>query len=515
MFINIFNYIDRGIIPGALQEFNSFISGAINTDTPDIYLGLLQSSFIVGFVLASIVFGHLVHYRGPFHLCSIGIGIWLLAVILSGCASYSNSYIFLLFARMLSGVGEASYQCTIPPWIQTFAPPASRGTWMAIFYTAISVGTAVGYTYGAYVAGSIGWQWAFFIEGIAIAPFLLLLSYISPEYPVHCCNASASSSPSKLHSSMSIQSDSRDSFALNSTTSASAPLPSIPSSSSMSSVVADTSHEIPTMIEELCIIFKSPVYVMVTTGYAAQTFTLIGISTFGSAFFMGLGFFDSEASSSTIFGALVSLAGIIGTPLGGYCLDWLSSKPQASATPTFAEALLMEYDDDEEDVDVVSHEKNQTDDFGGGSGRTNSKKGSKDNKDDNKWRLLGPKHSRSKQPKNDSLMLETSTKLITIATVLGSFCFCIIYFIDNKYFYFSVVFLGCMLTFFCNSGINFAILLSVPSQNRAFAVAMSSVCIHVFGDVPSPIITGLIKDHLAPGCAASSSSEGDNSGGRA
>ena len=30
---------------------------------------------------------------------------------------------------------------------------------------------------------------------------------------------------------------------------------------------------------------------------------------------------------------------------------------------------------------------------------------------------------------------------------------------------------------------------------------MTSVCVHVFGDVPSPIITGLLKDLLAPGCS--------------
>ena len=30
---------------------------------------------------------------------------------------------------------------------------------------------------------------------------------------------------------------------------------------------------------------------------------------------------------------------------------------------------------------------------------------------------------------------------------------------------------------------------------------MTSVCVHVFGDVPTPIVTGLLKDLLAPGCS--------------
>lgn len=64
--VNLFNFIDRGIIPGSTLEFNSFIEGDIKTPTPDVYLGLLQSSFIVGFVVGSIIFGHLIHYYARF-----------------------------------------------------------------------------------------------------------------------------------------------------------------------------------------------------------------------------------------------------------------------------------------------------------------------------------------------------------------------------------------------------------------------------------------------------------------
>lgn len=39
------------------------------------------------------------------------------------------------------------------------------------------------------------------------------------------------------------------------------------------------------------------------------------------------------------------------------------------------------------------------------------------------------------------------------------------------------------------------------NEYRSFAIAMTSVCVHVFGDVPAPIITGLLKDLLAPGCS--------------
>jgi hypothetical protein len=43
-------------------------------------------------------------------------------------------------------------------------------------------------------------------------------------------------------------------------------------------------------------------------------------------------------------------------------------------------------------------------------------------------------------------------------------------------------------------------MLSVPEQHRGFAVALNSVIIHALGDVPSPVVAGILKDSLAPGC---------------
>ena len=82
----------------------------MNTDKPDLYLGLLQSAFIVGFSLASIYFGNAVHKYRPFLLVSCGLAIWTVAVFMCGLAYYVESYVFLALARMLSGVGEASFQ---------------------------------------------------------------------------------------------------------------------------------------------------------------------------------------------------------------------------------------------------------------------------------------------------------------------------------------------------------------------------------------------------------------------
>ena len=180
--VNLLNYTDRGIVPGSTNEFDRFISKNLGTSQPDVYLGLLQSAFIVGFCIASIACGHAVHYYPPFFLCGVGLSVWCVAVLFSGISFYFESYTFLLIARMLSGCGEASFQCSVPPWIQSNLAE-SQAMWLSLFYTAIPVGTAVGYVYSALISESLGVKWAFIFEAIFMLPCVFYLFAVSPKYP--------------------------------------------------------------------------------------------------------------------------------------------------------------------------------------------------------------------------------------------------------------------------------------------------------------------------------------------
>ncbi|RYG66350.1 MFS transporter, partial [archaeon] len=183
-FINLINFCDRGIIPGSYDEFSRFVQSAF--DAPHISssssVGLLQSAFVIGIVIGFAGFGNAVHrVQGVFFLTGVGCSIWLLALVLSGLASYANSYVFLFVARMLSGIGEASLQCTVPPWIQIHAPSSSKGTYLAVFYTAMPVGIALGYAYSASMSHSVGWAWSYFVEALMMAPCITLLFCIDEQ----------------------------------------------------------------------------------------------------------------------------------------------------------------------------------------------------------------------------------------------------------------------------------------------------------------------------------------------
>ena len=69
----------------------------------------------------------------------MGCLIWISSAFIAVLAYYTSSYTILIIARILSGFGEASLQCTVPPWIQDVAPDSIKATWLSIFYTAIPV----------------------------------------------------------------------------------------------------------------------------------------------------------------------------------------------------------------------------------------------------------------------------------------------------------------------------------------------------------------------------------------
>jgi MFS transporter, Spinster family, sphingosine-1-phosphate transporter len=301
----MFNFIDRGIIPGATDEFINFIEENIQTNHPDLYIGLLQSSFIVGFCLASPIFAGLVHHYGPFHLVCIGVSVWTCAVIMSGFAYRANSYEMLLFGRVLSGVGESSFQCCIPPWIATNSNESSKSIWLAIFNTAIPVGTAIGYIYSSIISTTIGWQWTFFLEAILICPFLLFLFSILPRFPhvkagvrhfipvnakddeeiVPIIATSLSTDQQEVTIRLHLSEDDENDSVF-----------PLLQKGKEEGEFGDYDEAPPNILEEVKAICQYPCYLYICAGYAAQTGALIGLSTFGSAFLMGLGFFDSEVT---------------------------------------------------------------------------------------------------------------------------------------------------------------------------------------------------------------------------
>lgn len=170
--LNALNYADRYVGAAVLPLI---LAGLALSDAQG---GLLQSAFIVTYSLVSPFAGWAGDRYPRLPIAAAGVVIWSLAVIASGLAP---TFVLLLAARAITGVGEAGYAVVTPSLLSDHYPREQRGRAMAIFYAAMPVGTALGYAVGGAVGSHLGWQAAFFVAG---APGLLLaLSLLSLREP--------------------------------------------------------------------------------------------------------------------------------------------------------------------------------------------------------------------------------------------------------------------------------------------------------------------------------------------
>ena len=86
----------------------------------------------------------------------------------------------MLLGRILSGVGEASFQCIVPAFIDDYASVDTKGKWLSVFYSGIPIGYALGYILsGIYSDTSGSWRYPFMIELAAMFPFIIYCFFIT------------------------------------------------------------------------------------------------------------------------------------------------------------------------------------------------------------------------------------------------------------------------------------------------------------------------------------------------
>ena len=155
--LNLLNYIDRAVVAAVLDPMQKEL------DLSNFEAGLLQSAFLVGYFLTSPLFGARAD-KGPRKgLIALGVVIWSIATAATGL---STGVWTLLLARIVVGVGEASYATLAPTIIDDLTPQESKGTALSIFYLAIPVGFALGYVIGGQIGNAYGWRAAFYFTGV-------------------------------------------------------------------------------------------------------------------------------------------------------------------------------------------------------------------------------------------------------------------------------------------------------------------------------------------------------------
>ena len=102
--------------------------------------------------------------------------LWSLATSLT---FWVPSYPFLVAARGLVGVGEASFGTLAPAYLADILPLGRRARALGLFYLALPVGTALAYLVGGLIGSHWGWRPAFLLAGLPGLPMAGLIYRLS------------------------------------------------------------------------------------------------------------------------------------------------------------------------------------------------------------------------------------------------------------------------------------------------------------------------------------------------
>jgi MFS family permease len=196
----------------------------------------------------------------------------------TAASGLTATFASMIAARVIVGVGEASYATLAPTIIDDLAPPARKNRWLAVFYVAIPVGSALGYLVGGQLEHAFGWRSAFFIAG---GPGLVLaLLALAIEEPKRAIAPRAK----------------------------------------VAGVFAETAARL----------FRIPLYRDTVIGYTAQTFALGGFAAWAPKYLYRTLGLDLHTADYW-FGLILVVAGLLATFVGGQLADRWPGEDRARA----------------------------------------------------------------------------------------------------------------------------------------------------------------------------------------
>jgi sugar phosphate permease len=298
-FINLFNYLDRFLVPALFESLKRS-----ELKLSDTQLGLLMSGFLAVYTLSAPIFGALGDRNVRPRLIAFGVGCWSLATTLSG---FAGSFVALLAARASVGIGEAAYGTIAPSLLSDYFPAVKRGRVMAIFFCAIPVGSALGYVVGGLMDVHFGWRVAFFVAGI---PGLVLAALCLWMKDPPRGGQDTELSPGDK-----------------------AGVESAGSSSQNASLGSETKATYLRLLRNRPFVFN-------VLGYAAYTFAMGGLASWMPAFLERVrGMPHGDATIS--FGYIVVITGFIGTFIGGWLGDYCAKYSKQAYLLVSAIATLV------------------------------------------------------------------------------------------------------------------------------------------------------------------------------
>ena len=184
---------DTAVISGTFSFIEQYFS--LN----EIEIGWFTSSALIGAIIGAVVSGSLSDRFGRKPILIIAAFLFFISAL--GC-TIPNSFIFLIVARIIGGIGVGMASVLAPLYISEFSPPKIRGKLIALYQLSIVIGILLAYLtnwlllkfssestslfnetdklYKIFV--SEVWRGMFGLEMIPSGLFILLL-FLIPESP--------------------------------------------------------------------------------------------------------------------------------------------------------------------------------------------------------------------------------------------------------------------------------------------------------------------------------------------
>jgi MFS transporter, Spinster family, sphingosine-1-phosphate transporter len=271
--LNLFNFLDRFVLSAVLGPLQK------DLQLNDTQGGNLYWAFMIGYFITSPFFGWLGDRFPRKWLIAAGILVWSIGTVLTGLAP---GYASMILFRVLVGLGEASYATISPSLISDSFAPSKRNNALTIFYVAIPVGAALGTIIGGVIAAKWGWRHAFIWAG---APGLLLALVMLPFAEPQRGGAEGRSAEASKKPSW----------------------------------------------RDMLNLFRLPDYMLVVLGYTAYTFALGAFGHWGPTFLFRVHNVPVEKAGA-FFGAVLVVAGLVGTMIGGFAATrWQKRNPAGYA----------------------------------------------------------------------------------------------------------------------------------------------------------------------------------------
>ena len=164
--VALLNYLDRQVI------FSLFPLLRSDLQLSDTQLGLLSSSFLWVYGLASPVAGYLGDRLGHRRIVLFSLVVWSAVTAMTGLA---RNFEELLLARGLMGLSEACYIPAALALISSHHSEATRARAIGIHQSGIYFGIVLGGAGGGWMGEHYGWRPVFYLLGMVGVAYGLLL----------------------------------------------------------------------------------------------------------------------------------------------------------------------------------------------------------------------------------------------------------------------------------------------------------------------------------------------------